>query len=165
MQTIMRHSNDATLVQMIVMNYGKKSLTLCSFTSHRMWNPQTVLSYWKMHCSRHSNWMQKELFEKFSSTVCIDSTHGTNAYQFKLITCIVPDDFGKGMWSVGYCKTALHIFKLSHLDVHTKKHESSISHCTVYYKLRNHCCTWTLSGEDKSRSSVIFSISPNDWWW
>ena len=41
--------NDATLVQMIVMNYGMKSLTLCSFTSHRMWKPQTVLSYWKTH--------------------------------------------------------------------------------------------------------------------
>ena len=41
--------NDATLVQMIVMNYGMKSLTLCSFTSHRMWKPQTVLSYLKTH--------------------------------------------------------------------------------------------------------------------
>ena len=32
------------------------------------------------------------------------------------------------MRSVGYCKTALHIIKLSHVDVQTKKHESSISH-------------------------------------
>ena len=40
---------------------------------------------------------QKELYEEYSSSIlCIDSTHGTNAYQFKMMTYIVPDDFGKG---------------------------------------------------------------------
>ena len=40
---------------------------------------------------------QMELYEKHASTIlCIDSTHGTNQYRFKLITCIVPDDHGKG---------------------------------------------------------------------
>ena len=27
---------------------------------------------------------------------CVDSTHGTNQYRFKLITIIVPDEYGKG---------------------------------------------------------------------
>ena len=41
---------------------------------------------------------QKDLYEAHASTIlCIDSTHGTNQYRFKLITCIVPDDHGKGM--------------------------------------------------------------------
>ena len=41
---------------------------------------------------------QRELYERFSGSVlCIDSTHGTNPYKFKLVTCIVPDEFGKGM--------------------------------------------------------------------
>ena len=36
-----------------------------------------------------------QLCEMFPNTVlCIDSTHGT--YKFKLVTRIVPDDFGKG---------------------------------------------------------------------
>ena len=40
---------------------------------------------------------QKEVYMKYASSIlCIDSTHGTNAYQFKVITCIVPDEFGKG---------------------------------------------------------------------
>ena len=40
---------------------------------------------------------QKEVYLKYaSSIVCIDLTHGTNTYQFKVITCIVPDEFGKG---------------------------------------------------------------------
>ncbi len=37
---------------------------------------------------------QVELYRKFSTKIlCIDATHCTNAYRFKLITCIVPDDF------------------------------------------------------------------------
>ena len=28
--------------------------------------------------------------------MCIDSTHGTNQYRFKLISIVVPDDQGKG---------------------------------------------------------------------
>ena len=41
---------------------------------------------------------QKELYEKFGhSVLCIDATHGTNAYNFMLITCIVPDEFERGI--------------------------------------------------------------------
>ena len=40
---------------------------------------------------------QLELYKNFASSIlCIDSTHGTNAYNFKLITCIVADEFGQG---------------------------------------------------------------------
>ena len=40
---------------------------------------------------------QVELYRKFSSKIlCIDATHSTNAYRFKLITCVVPDEFGQG---------------------------------------------------------------------
>ena len=39
---------------------------------------------------------QMELYRQYASTIlCIDSTHGTNQYRFKLITCIVQDDHGK----------------------------------------------------------------------
>lgn len=41
---------------------------------------------------------QLDLYKKYASSVlCIDSTHGTNAYNFKLITCIVADEFGQGI--------------------------------------------------------------------
>ena len=34
-----------------------------------------------------------ELYIKYASTIlCVDSTHGTHQYHFKLITIIVPDD-------------------------------------------------------------------------
>ena len=47
---------------------------------------------------------QKELYKAHASTIlCIDSTHGTNQYRFKLITCIVPDDYDKGMYIFVHC--------------------------------------------------------------
>ena len=34
------------------------------------------------------------MFEKFScKIVCVDSTHKTNPYRFKLVTVVVPDEF------------------------------------------------------------------------
>ena len=40
---------------------------------------------------------QLQQYEKYAATVlCIDSTHGTNAYKFKLITVMVADEFGHG---------------------------------------------------------------------
>ena len=98
-QTMMRHSNDATSVQMIVNELRNEAYD--PVLIHKPQNVKTpdcaFLPEDAFVLAIQTEW-QKELFEKFSSTVlCIDSTHGTNAYQFKLITCIVPDDFGKGM--------------------------------------------------------------------
>ena len=40
---------------------------------------------------------QASIFEMFSSKiVCIDATHKTNQYRFKLITLIVPDEYHNG---------------------------------------------------------------------
>ncbi len=40
---------------------------------------------------------QLDLDKEYVSTIlCIDSTHGTNQYKFKLLTIIVADNPGKG---------------------------------------------------------------------
>ena len=38
--------------------------------------------------------------------MCIDLTHGTNAYKFKLVTLMVPDDFAAGTYTLytGTCR-------------------------------------------------------------
>ena len=52
---------------------------------------------------------QLDLYQRYASSVlCIDSTHGTNAYNFKLITCIVADEFGQGI-----IITCTHLYLLS----------------------------------------------------
>ena len=41
---------------------------------------------------------QAQLFQEFSyKIVCMDSTHKTNEYRFKLITLLVVDEFHKGI--------------------------------------------------------------------
>lgn len=41
---------------------------------------------------------QKQLYKEHANKVlCIDATHGTNAYLFKLITVMVADEYGEGM--------------------------------------------------------------------
>ena len=48
---------------------------------------------------------QRDMYEKYvGRMLCIDSTYGTNAYQYKLITCIVPDHYGQGnFYTIALC--------------------------------------------------------------
>ena len=54
---------------------------------------------------------QRDILQKFGSNiVCIDSTHGTNAYDFKLTTIIVVDEYGEGVpvgWMISNREDAL----------------------------------------------------------
>jgi len=46
---------------------------------------------------------QASIFEMFCSRiVCVDSTHKTNQYRFKLITVVVPDEYHNGIVVVYY---------------------------------------------------------------
>ncbi|XP_053388439.1 uncharacterized protein LOC128551562 [Mercenaria mercenaria] len=48
---------------------------------------------------------QKEMFQKFGERIlCMDSTHGTNSYLFKLITLLVVDEYKRG-YPVAFCVT------------------------------------------------------------
>ena len=48
--------------------------------------------------------IQAKMFKKFAEgkVVCVDATHGTNAYEFKLITLLVVDEHGEG-FPVAWC--------------------------------------------------------------
>ena len=47
------------------------------------------------------------------STICVDDTHGTNAYEFHLTTLMVIDEFGEG-FPTAWCVS-------SHIDSDTLK--------------------------------------------
>ena len=49
---------------------------------------------------------QRELYQQYAHKVlCVDATHGTNAYRFKLITVMIADDYGEGNHKSQYCFT------------------------------------------------------------
>ncbi len=65
--------------------------------------------------------------------VCIDATHGTNSYDFQLITLLVVDEFGEG-FPVAWCLSnrtdetlLIHFFKSLREQVHCKHNTLNIS--------------------------------------
>lgn len=97
-KTFMKHFDDAASVQMMVneLHDEKYNPVLIYKPQHKKIPEFPALPDDTFIFAMQTQW-QKEVYERFSGTVlCIDSTHGTNPYAFKLVTCIVPDDFGKG---------------------------------------------------------------------
>ena len=96
--TIKRHENDATSVTMMVAQLKQEP-----FNPVLVFKPQGAQdqNYPKVPAESFlliiQTQFQMELYRKHASTIlCLDATHGTNQYRFKLMTCIVPDDHGKG---------------------------------------------------------------------
>ena len=97
-QSVIRHSDDATSVQLAV-----------NALQEEEYNP--ILYFKPQHINDENNpqlstdtfililetEFQRQMYSQFCcKIVCIDSTHGTYSYKFKLITLLVSDDFAAG---------------------------------------------------------------------
>ena len=94
------HPDDATSVYLIV-----KKLQQEKYNSVLLYKPQNEpviagplsippddLFLWGYMTKEQEVMLKKNA----SKIVCLDSTHETNQYKFKLVTVLVPDEFGKG---------------------------------------------------------------------
>ena len=97
--SIKRHQNDAASVNLIVEELRNEPFDpILIYKPQGRVEPQYPMLQVETFVLAIQTKFQKDLYEAHASTIlCIDSTHGTNQYRFKLITCIVPDDHGKGM--------------------------------------------------------------------
>lgn len=95
---VKRHDDDATSVTMMVAELQQEP-----YNPIVMFKPQGSKD--DLHPALQADsfvlviqtQFQMELYQKYASTIlCIDSTHGTNQYRFKLISVVVPDEYGKG---------------------------------------------------------------------
>ena len=79
------------------------------------------------HRRTSSSWSiahYRSTFQKFDHEgVCCDSTHGTNAYEFKLMTVLVIDQFGQS-FPVGWCLS---------------NHKDFTSMCTFFKEVTKNC--------------------------
>ena len=96
---VKRHENDALSVNILIGELRQEP-----FDPVLIYKPQgiTMQEYPKLGKDSFLLAVQTEfqmhLYRKFSSKIlCIDATHCTNAYRFKLISCLVPDDFNQGI--------------------------------------------------------------------
>ncbi len=86
-----RHSEDPLSVDIMV-----KELMSEKFNPVLSYDPQGVQN--KSFMLGIQTEFQRDIYRAYGTTLlCIDSTHCTNAYDFKLITALVADDYGKGM--------------------------------------------------------------------
>ena len=106
LQGCRRHDDDATSVGLWVremQSKGTKSPVL-------VYKAQGIKSF-NEHPTLHENDFmlaiqtpfQAEMLKSFGhNVICIDATHGTNGYDFSLITVLVIDEFGEG-YPVAWC--------------------------------------------------------------
>lgn len=95
---VMRHQDDATSVSLVVAELQQEP-----FNPVLVYKPQGVLDNQYPSLPMESfiliiqTEFQMQLYRKYAHKIlCIDSTHCTNAYRFKLITCLVQDEFCSG---------------------------------------------------------------------
>lgn len=95
---IMRHQDDATSVSLVVAELQQEP-----FNPILVYKPQGILDNQYPSLPTESFTLiirmefQMQLYREYAHKIlCIDSTHCTNAYQFKLITCLVQDEFCSG---------------------------------------------------------------------
>ena len=95
---IIKHEDDATSVSLAVEELRQEPFNpVLAFKPQGVELPEFPLLPKQTFLLVIQTKFQMQLFQQHASKViCIDSTHGTNAYRFRLITCIVPDDFGHG---------------------------------------------------------------------
>ena len=93
---VIHHQDDAQSVYSV--SQLQQELTTPSWPS----NSKATWIQYIPHCKKmHFFWQiqtefQRGMYEKYAGCIlCMDSTYGTNAYQYKLITCIVPDHYGQ----------------------------------------------------------------------
>ena len=115
--TVIRHKSDPMSVSLLVTELQQEE-----FNPILLFKPQGEMSVtyptlptegFVLGIQTH---FQQDLFQKYSHKIlCIDATHGTNAYRFQLVTCIVPDKFGKGtgiqtLWCRTSMSTLAHLY-------------------------------------------------------
>lgn len=107
-----RHNNDAISVDRIV-----QELQLENPSPIIAYKPPGILKE-EYALLRESNFLvvlmtpfQADLFRSFCSLACVDSTHKTNEYGYKLITLVVADEYRNGNKSFVKCRN---MFKYSY---------------------------------------------------
>ena len=95
---VKRHENDATSVDMIVRELEMEPFNpVLVYKRQGMVMPEYPTLASDSFVLAIQTEFQMRLYRRYSSKIlCIDATHGTNGYRFKLITCIVVDEFSQG---------------------------------------------------------------------
>jgi len=92
-----RHANDAISVNRIVTELELEDVSpVIAYKALGVKNDSCPLLKEDNFLLAIMTEFQAALFKKFSNLLCVDSTHKTNEYGYKLITVLVVDEFHNG---------------------------------------------------------------------
>ena len=96
--TVIRHQEDAMSVELFVQELQLEPYNPILLYKHQHENDPAYPSLPKeSFLLALQTEFQKQLYKEHANKVlCIDATHGTNAYLLKLITVMVADEYGEG---------------------------------------------------------------------
>ena len=142
--SIIRHSDDATSVQLAVtaLQQEKFNPILYFKPQHTVDENYPQLSQDTFALILQTDF-QRQMYREFcSKIICIDSTHGTNSYKFKLVTLLVSDDFAAGLLQSIATKTCMSLL-------------CRPTCWMVHYRQRRSRHGKTFPGEDKNAKSKL----------
>ena len=105
---VIRHQDDATSVSLAIAELQQEPFNpILVYKPQGMSDSQCTSLPMESFILIIQTEFQMQLYRKYAHKIlCIDSTHCTNAYRFKLITCLVQDEFCsgniQGIYSHGY---------------------------------------------------------------
>lgn len=95
-----RHAEDAVSVDLLVKELQKEK-----FNPVLLYKPQGIVDTslpvpQDRFILALQTEFQQDMYQQYaSSVICIDSTHKTNVYDFKLVTLMVVDEYGEGKFN------------------------------------------------------------------
>ena len=97
-QTIIKHRDDATSVMLAVAELQQEEYNpILFFKQQHVVDAQYPQFSGEAFLLMFQSEFQQQMYMRFASKIlCVDSTHGTNAYKFKLLTVMAADDFAAG---------------------------------------------------------------------
>lgn len=92
-----RHAEDAVSVDLLVKELRKeKHDPILLYKPQGVVNPSMPLPQDRFVLALQTEF-QQDMYQHYApSVICIDSTHKTNVYDFKLVTLMVVDEYGEG---------------------------------------------------------------------
>ena len=89
----MPHEDNATSVNLLVNELcGEPYDPVLLYKPQHTTSPEFVaIPEDVLNLSIQTQWQMEVCVKHASTILCMDSTHGTNAYQYKVINCIEPD--------------------------------------------------------------------------
>ncbi len=92
-----RHVEDAVSVDLLVKELQREKYNpILVYKPQSMFDPNVPIAEDRFILAIQTEF-QWEMYQQYaSSVICIDSTHKTNVYDFKLVTLLVVDEYGEG---------------------------------------------------------------------